>query len=210
MKSVRRSSQEIGISRSTMQDILKQEHFHPYKLQILHKLTEDDPDRQLEMCHWLLEHPMLCQDMLFSNEANFYVNGKVNKQNCQYYSQSNPHWMEACREHSSTKIMVWCGLWKKHILGPFFFLSNLTGEAYLQMLQDDLLPQINSLCDGYPTWFMQDGAPPHYAKVVCEWLDLNFDNWIGHRGTVEWAPRSPNLNPLDFSFGDMSSIWCTP
>ena len=128
MKSVRRSSQEIGIARSTMRDILKQEHFHPYKLLILHKLTEDDPDRRLEMCHWLLEHPMLCRDMLFSDEANFYVNGEVNKQNCWYYSQSNPHWTEACREHSSAKIMVWCGLWKKHVLGPFFFSSNLTGS----------------------------------------------------------------------------------
>ena len=49
-KSVRRS-QEIGITRTTMRDILKQEHFHPYKLQILHKLSEDDPNRRLEMSH---------------------------------------------------------------------------------------------------------------------------------------------------------------
>ena len=76
-----------------------------------------------------------------------------------------------------------------------FSSSNLTGEAYLQMSQDDLLPQINSLRDGYPLWFMQDGAPPHYARVVREWLDLNFDNWIGRRGTVEWGPRSPDLSP---------------
>ena len=35
-KSVRRSSQEIGIARSTMRNILKQEHFHPYKLCLLY------------------------------------------------------------------------------------------------------------------------------------------------------------------------------
>ena len=159
-----------------MRNILKQEHFYPYKLQILHKLSEDDPDRRLEMCNWLLKNRFLCRDILFSDEANFYVNGEVNKQNYQYYSQSNQHWTEASIEHSSVKIMVWCGLWRKHVLDPFFLSSNLTGEAYLQMLQDDLLPQINSLRDGYPTWFMQDGAPPHFTKVVREWRDLNCDN----------------------------------
>ena len=25
-------------------------------------------------------------------------------------------------------------------------------------------------------------------------------NWIGRRGTVEWAPRSPDLTPMDFYF----------
>ena len=40
-KSVRRASSEIGVLPSTMQKVLKSEKFHPYKLQILHKLFED-------------------------------------------------------------------------------------------------------------------------------------------------------------------------
>ena len=48
-KSVRRASSEIGVPRSTMQKVLKVEKFHPYKLQILHKLYEDDSDRRLEI-----------------------------------------------------------------------------------------------------------------------------------------------------------------
>ena len=35
-KSVRRFFHKISISRSTMQKVLKAEHFHPYKIQILH------------------------------------------------------------------------------------------------------------------------------------------------------------------------------
>ena len=51
-KSVRRASSEIGVPRSTMQKVLKSEKFHPHKLQILHKLFENDSDRRLEMAVW--------------------------------------------------------------------------------------------------------------------------------------------------------------
>jgi len=45
-----------------------------------------------------------------------------------------------------------------------------------------------------------DGAPPHYARNVCERLDEEFPNrWIDRRGPVEWPPRGPNLSPLNFS-----------
>ena len=47
MKSIRRSSSELGVPRTTMRRIIKAESFHPYKLQQLNKLYEDDPDRRL-------------------------------------------------------------------------------------------------------------------------------------------------------------------
>ena len=100
--------------------------------------------------------------------------------------------------------MVWCRLWRDHVLGPFFFNGTINGEKYLSMLQNDLIPQFHLLGDGRSTWFMQDGAPPHYATIVCDWLHKNFENWISRRGKVEW---SPDLNPRDFYFwGDIKQI----
>ena len=173
-KSMRRAAGEMGVPRSTILNILKAEKFHPYKLPILHKLYEDDSDRRLEMAVWfqvqLEEDPdFVRRNILFSDEANFYVSGEVNRQNCRYYSQDNPHFMLDSKEHSGPKIMVWCGLWRDHVLGPFFFNQTVTGERiYLNMLQNDLIPQFDLLGDGRPTWFMQDGAPPHYATIVCD------------------------------------------
>jgi len=47
--------------------------------------------------------------------------------------------------------------------------------------------------------FQQDGAPPHYETEVRKWLNEKFPGkWIGRRGAIEWAPRSPDLTPLDF------------
>lgn len=47
--------------------------------------------------------------------------------------------------------------------------------------------------------FQQDGAPPHYALRVRQYLDQTFpDRWIGRRGAIESPPRSSDLSPLDF------------
>jgi len=43
--------------------------------------------------------------------------------------------------------------------------------------------------------------PPYIGYDICvrHWLDRQFpDHWIARRGPVEWPPRSPDLNPLDF------------
>ena len=43
-----------------------------------------------------------------------------------------------------------------------------------------------------------------YGICVRRWLGRQFTGqWIGRRGPVEWPPRSPDRNPLDFNFGDI-------
>ncbi|KAJ8945162.1 hypothetical protein NQ318_001627 [Aromia moschata] len=56
-------------------------------------------------------------------------------------------------------------------------------------------------------YFMHDGAPPHFARIVREYLNEQFPGrWIG-RGNdapISWPPRSPDLNPCDFFiWGDL-------
>ena len=203
-KSVRRASFELNVPKSTIHDILKKERFHPYKLQILHHLNEDDPDRRIQMCEWFLEQIAEDDDfllnVLFSDEANFYVNGEVNKQNLRYWSPENPHWFSGDKQQGAQRIMVWCGICNGQVIGPFFFSDTVNGETYLKMLENKLTSAL-SILNGRTIWFMQDGAPAHYATSVREWLNVNFPyKWIGRRGPVEWAPRSPDLNPLDFAF----------
>ncbi|KAK2702960.1 hypothetical protein QYM36_018485 [Artemia franciscana] len=54
----------------------------------------------------------------------------------------------------------------------------------------------------------QDGAPPHFAICLCDYLNQNFpERWIGRRGPVEWPNRSPDLSPLDyFLWGHLKSV----
>ncbi|GFS76691.1 uncharacterized protein TNCV_1622651 [Trichonephila clavipes] len=53
--------------------------------------------------------------ILFSDEAHFWLNGYVNKQNCRIWSEANP---QVCVETplQPEKLTVWCALWVGGIL----------------------------------------------------------------------------------------------
>ena len=89
--SQKNQSMELGVPKSIIGQISKKHKFHLYKLQSLHHLTEDDPDRQIEMYEWfstkLNENICFTEDcVLFSDEALFNENGEVNRQNVRYWS----------------------------------------------------------------------------------------------------------------------------
>ncbi|GBL91398.1 hypothetical protein AVEN_136910-1 [Araneus ventricosus] len=55
------------------------------------------------------------------------------------------------------------------------------------------------LSDLRNVWFQHDGAPPHKVSSVQQYIRDTFQQQvIGYDGCVEWPPRSPDLNPLDF------------
>ena len=54
----------------------------------------------------------------------FYVTGEVNRQNVRYWSNTNPHCMSDSKIHGAAKIMVWCEIWGKRIVGPSFVQGN--------------------------------------------------------------------------------------
>ncbi|GFX43331.1 hypothetical protein TNCV_2390391 [Trichonephila clavipes] len=52
---------------------------------------------------------------LFSDEAHFWLNGYVNKQNCRIWSEANPQVYVETPLHPE-KLTVWCALWAGGIL----------------------------------------------------------------------------------------------
>ena len=72
-------------------------------------------------------------------------------------------------------------------------------EVVMSQLQ--IKPYFNEL------FFKQDGALPHYALRVRDYLNKVFpQRWFGKRGSIEWPPRSPDLTPIDFFFCDVVKI----
>lgn len=210
--STRKLSEISGVSRASCQRILKAYKYHPYKLQLVQELNEDDPDRRLqfaeEMTNRLANDPNFLYSICFSDECSFYLNGLVNRHNCRYWDDTNPRLFREAHTQNPEKLNVWAGILGNRIIGPYFLPGNLNGEMYLELLETYIYPMIvetmenddNILEDN--VWFQQDGAPPHFTVQVRQFLNANFPNqWIGRRGSIEWPPRSPDLTPLDFFSG---------
>ena len=48
-------------------------------------------------------------------------------------------------------------------------------------------------------YFQHDGAAPHYAVIVREWLHEKLrGRWIGTCGPFDWSVCSPDLTSRDF------------
>lgn len=200
-----------SVCQSTVLKYLKRNKWHPYKVQLVQELLDDDFDRRLEFCETMMNHcnndPQFVRHVVFSDEATFYLNGIVNRQNCRYWAPANPHWMMEDHTQFPLKVNVWAGIIENKIVGPFFIEGPLNSDKYLDLLEHNIIPALVAL---YPNnnnpqipnnslWYQQDGAPPHYSRVVRDYLDATFPNrWIGRRGTIEWPPRSPDLTPLDY------------
>lgn len=210
-KSSRAVAADHNVCQSSVSRVMKKHKWHPYKVVLVQELNEDDPDRRLQFSETmvdLLENgPLLLNNILFSDEASFYLNGTVNKQNCRYWAPTNPHWFIEHKTQYPQKVNVWAGIVGDRIVGPYFFAGTLTGALYLQFLQTELVPLLIELfpnpdnpdIPSNSLWFQQDGAPPHTTQLVRDYLNHVFPRrWIGRRGSVEWPARSPDMTPLDY------------
>ena len=129
------------------------------------------------------------------------LNETVNRHNCVYWAPENVH-VHVGKAVNLPGVNVWCGLSARSLIGPFFFEGTVSGEAYLEMLRSSILPAVRVLYENSELFCQQDGAPPHYHRDVRAFLDENLQgHWIGRRGTFEFPPCSPDLTPLDFTFG---------
>ena len=77
-----------GLFRTTLQRIIKNDlNYFPYKYKICHELLEGDFQRRVRFCRWFLQkHERFIEDLNVIDEAAFYINGLINRQNNRKYS----------------------------------------------------------------------------------------------------------------------------
>lgn len=205
-KSTRKASRELNIPQPTVWKILRKRLKHkPYHLQFLQALTPIDKVSRFEFCTQMqqfMDEDGFCEKLVFSDEATFFVNGKVNKHNVRIWGTENPR-VIVQHIRDSPKVSVFCAVSQFKVYGPFFFCEqNVTGHVYLDMLENWLMPQLTT--DSETFIYQQDGAPPHFHHDVREFLNMRLPNrWIGRSGEndqklLSWPPRSPDLTPCDF------------
>jgi len=206
--STRRLSTRVGVPRTTVQRILRQRlGLHPYKVQLLQRLKRGDKAARSRFCKWALgkwRSRGFRQGLLMTDEAQFYLDGTVQKKNCRIWGSENPHAAEQ-RDQYSPCLTVWCGVCAKGIVGPFFFETRghpvrVTAARYRDLLRDQVVPALNALeMPLSRVWWQQDGATPHTATAVLADLTETFPGKVISKGAnVPWPPRSPDLTLPDF------------
>ncbi|GFT69605.1 uncharacterized protein TNCV_1298261 [Trichonephila clavipes] len=137
-------------------------------------INQNDHHARRRIVEWAQNEIAVVPDfhkrILFSDEAHFWLNGYVNKQNCHIWSEANPQVFVETPLHPE-KLTVWCALWAGGIIGPYFFKND----------------------DGHNVTFQQDGATCHTARATIDLLKDTFgDRLISRFG------RSCDLTPLDY------------
>lgn len=205
--SKRELARDLGISDESARLILKKDlGLHPYKVQTVQELLPADYDKRSQFARIMMGRRMddrnLERNLVFFDEAHFHLDGVPNRQNFRTWSATNPNFVVQEPLHSA-RVTVLMGVGYHGIIGPFFFDGNVTGDAYLEMLRENVLPALNLWPNANEIVLVQDGAPPHWKLTVRAFLNQNFAmRWIGRDSPfIVWPPRSPDLTPMD------NSIW---
>ena len=206
----------LGLSSASFNQICRLDlRWHPYRMKRRHELKQADFDRRIAFSQWLINktrnNPHFLQNLVIGDEAGFAMNGKVSSQNVRKYAPRGeaPEFFYDVNE-SREKLTVWMGLvGNGTIIGPFFFGGTVNGANYLELLNEQVLPElfdtfIDQFENGHFTrlWWAQDGAPAHRSDEIREFLTEFFQRRIiALHHPREWPPRSPDPTPCDFFCG---------
>jgi hypothetical protein len=140
--SISKASRELQIPQiAVWKVLLKHFRLKPYKLQLVQALKADDKVVRHDCCcdfqAMLDEDDDFVGKLVFSDEATFHIDGKVN---CRIWGTENPHVMVE-QERDSPKVSVFCTISLQTLYGPFFFTeAAVTGDTYLEMFRNWLMP----------------------------------------------------------------------
>jgi len=96
----------------------------------------------IAFCQWALQmiqdDPHFFRYVLFSDEVTFCSDGRLNRHNCHYWTDNNPHWYRSLNHQNRWSLMVWCGIVNDYLIGLYFFEVNFDRHSYLRLLRDHL------------------------------------------------------------------------
>jgi len=98
-------------------------------MQRVQHIGPGDFAQRLEFCKWLNSCRQLHHYVLFTDKVHFN----------RAWEDENPHATVESNFEIRFSVNVWCAVLDYRLIGPFILEGRLTGEAYLQFLQEELL-----------------------------------------------------------------------
>ncbi|GAA47962.1 hypothetical protein CLF_101016 [Clonorchis sinensis] len=128
-----------GIPRASVHRIMRRHlHLYPYHFTLSQNITEEDKEQRVTFANWLLDNEEIVPNILRSHEANFSVDGIINKHNCLIWSIMR-HPVFALENHYTHRVSWLTGIprasvhriMRRHLhLYPYHFTlsQNITEE----------------------------------------------------------------------------------
>uniref|UniRef100_A0A8R1IKS3 HTH luxR-type domain-containing protein n=1 Tax=Caenorhabditis japonica TaxID=281687 RepID=A0A8R1IKS3_CAEJA len=208
--SLNRMASQLGIARSTVQSIVKNDlKLKSYKLRRGQYLSDKSKAMRLEKCRKLLQHFQVrrVSDVIWTDEKIFTIEPLPNRQN-QRQLLSKDDSMSPKRRLAHNRlfpksVMVWAGITATGKTPLVFIERNvkINSEVYQKIvLMDNLLPWVTQHFAGGPFILQQDWAPSHGSRSTLAVLEAHFPGFLDKN---LWPASSPDLNPMDFSVWGM-------
>lgn len=181
-----------GLSTITARRVLHEHGYHGRVGQRKPLVSESNRKKRFKWCQERLRWDKEWDNIIWSDESRFLLFESDGK----HYVWRKPHekYDIDCifpTVKGSKGIMVW-GCFTKDKLGPLVVVEGtITGRAYINLLEENLLPFIQDLDDDITYTFQDDNAPVHRAKAVIDWKEENLIT------SLPWPAQSPDLNPIE-------------
>ena len=209
--SARSIAKHLKISRSSVQRIVKKKQYTSLKRISAPQVKDDARQRRVARAKDLIERfsERDIPKLVWQDESNFTLQVATNRQNNRFYSKVPKHEVDPERlffegNRQSKSLMISCIITWHGVTEPFFVSSEpgikVSGPAYLEHLQKELLPATKRIMKGKKFILIQDSAPSHASNIVQNWLKDNYKTRYVTK--LEWPAHSPDANPLDYYFWD--------
>lgn len=138
------------ISRASFNRIVRLDlQWHPYRIQERFALRPGDPIRRMAYAQWMVNRPpRFCNNIIVSDEASFRMNGHVNTWNLRCYAarRQPPRNFTYDVPDIRQSLNVWVGITgDNHIIGPFFIRGNVNGNTYLNLINNQVVPELQRM-----------------------------------------------------------------
>ena len=212
------ASKELKIPKSTISWYLKKKiKMTPYKMSLGQTLLAAHKAGRLNFCQWLLSQPTppdFVQLIVFGDEKWFHLTQHPNRQNTRYWAFTNPHMTIDTKVQGCAKVQAFVCVCDGKVL-PVIWHVDEEGKN-ISVNTDRYCEAIDEIVKHLPKrkikklWWQQDGAPCHTSHKSLNKLKGIFgDRIISNNFETKWPSRSPDLNPLDYSFWGMAmkEVW---